>query len=68
MPTPRTRAILKPILEVLAGDPDDRLRLFCPDLHDPLLRAIFGRDVVQIYNTASAGLVMGILILPLIAP
>ena len=32
----------------------------------PLRRSIFGRDVVEIYNTASAGLVMGILILPLI--
>jgi len=32
----------------------------------PLLRQIFGRDVVQIYNTGSAGLVMGLLILPLI--
>ena len=33
----------------------------------PLLRSIFGANVVDIYNTASAGLVMGILILPLIA-
>jgi phosphate transport system permease protein len=33
----------------------------------PLLRTIFGRDVVNIYNTLSAGLVMGIMILPLIA-
>jgi phosphate transport system permease protein len=32
----------------------------------PLLREIFGKDTVQIYNTMSAGLVMGILILPLI--
>jgi phosphate transport system permease protein len=32
----------------------------------PLLRSIFGRDVIEIYNTASAGLVMGILILPLV--
>jgi phosphate transport system permease protein len=32
-----------------------------------LLRSIFGRDVVEIYNTASAGLVMGILILPLVS-
>jgi len=24
----------------------------------PLLRSIFGKDVVEIYNTASAGLVM----------
>jgi phosphate transport system permease protein len=33
----------------------------------PLLRSIFGRDVVEIYNTGSAGIVMGILILPLIS-
>jgi phosphate transport system permease protein len=33
----------------------------------PLLRTIFGPNVVEIYNTASAGLVLGILILPLIA-
>jgi phosphate transport system permease protein len=32
----------------------------------PLLRAIFGEGIVQIYNTSSAGIVMGILILPLI--
>jgi phosphate transport system permease protein len=31
-----------------------------------VLRSIFGRDVVDIYNMASGGLVMGILILPLI--
>jgi phosphate transport system permease protein len=31
------------------------------------LRQVFGVDVVNIYNTASAGLVMGILILPLVA-
>ena len=33
----------------------------------PLLRGVFGVDVVQIYNTASAGIVIGILILPLIS-
>ena len=33
----------------------------------PILRAIFVIDTVQIYNAASAGIVMGILILPLIA-
>jgi len=33
----------------------------------PILRSIFGIDTVQIYNAASAGIVMGILILPLIA-
>jgi phosphate transport system permease protein len=33
----------------------------------PLLRSVFGSNVVEIYNMGSAGLVMGILILPLIA-
>jgi phosphate transport system permease protein len=33
----------------------------------PVLRSVFGENVVNIYNTASAGLVMGILILPLIS-
>jgi phosphate transport system permease protein len=33
----------------------------------PLLRSIFGHGVVEIYNTASAGLVIGILIIPLVA-
>jgi phosphate transport system permease protein len=33
----------------------------------PTLRGIFGQDLVEIYNTASAGIVMGILILPLIS-
>ena len=32
----------------------------------PLLRSIFGSGTVQIYNTLSAGIVMGIMILPLI--
>ncbi len=31
------------------------------------MRSIFGENVVSIYNTASAGIVIGILILPLIA-
>jgi phosphate transport system permease protein len=63
---PRVRNILKPILEVLAGIPTIVYGYFTLTFMTPLLREIFGRDVVQIYNTASAGLVMGILILPLI--
>ena len=64
--TPRVRNTLKPILEVLAGIPTIVYGYFALTFITPLLREIFGRDVVQIYNTASAGLVMGILILPLI--
>jgi phosphate transport system permease protein len=63
----RVRSLLKPILEVLAGIPTVVYGYFALTFMTPFLRAIFGRDVVDIYNTASAGLVMGILILPLIS-
>lgn len=64
--TPRVRSTLKPILEVLAGIPTIVYGYFALTFMTPLLRQIFGSEIVQIYNTASAGLVMGILILPLI--
>src|SRR5512147_348106 len=65
--TPRTRRTLKPILELLAGVPTIVYGYFALSFMTPLLRSIFGQDIVQVYNTGSAGLVMGILILPLIA-
>jgi phosphate transport system permease protein len=63
----RLRSIVKPVLEVLAGIPTVVYGYFALSFMTPLLRNIFGEDVVNIYNTASAGLVMGILILPLIS-
>lgn len=65
--TPRVRNILKPVLEVLAGIPTVVYGYFALTFMTPILRGIFGDDVVQIYNTMSAGLVVGILILPLVA-
>lgn len=62
-----TREILKPILEVLAGIPTVVYGYFALTVVTPLLRNLFGTDTVEIYNTLSAGLVMGILILPLIS-
>ncbi|WP_422477476.1 phosphate ABC transporter permease subunit PstC [Pleomorphochaeta sp. DL1XJH-081] len=63
----RVRATLKPVLEVLAGIPTIVYGYFALTFMTPLLRSIFGDDVVEIYNTASAGLVIGILVLPMIA-
>ena len=64
--SPRARGILKPVLEVLAGIPTVVYGYFALTLMTPLLRSIFGVDRVEIYNVGSAGLVIGILILPLI--
>jgi phosphate transport system permease protein len=64
---PRMRALLKPILEVLAGIPTVVYGYFALTFMTPLLRGVLGVEVVQIYNTASAGIVIGILILPLIS-
>ena len=64
--TPKARSLLKPVLEILAGIPTVVYGYFALTFMTPLLRSIFGKDVVDIYNMASGGLVMGILILPLI--
>jgi phosphate transport system permease protein len=63
----KARGILKPILEILAGIPTVVYGYFALTFMTPLLRGIFGEDNVQIYNTLSAGLVMGIMILPLVS-
>lgn len=64
---PKTRNTVKPILEVLAGIPTVVYGYFALTFMTPLLRLIFGVERVQIYNMASAGIVVGILIIPLIA-
>jgi len=63
----KSRKTLKPILEVLAGIPTVVYGYFALTFMTPLLRAILGADVVDIYNTASAGIVIGILIIPLVS-
>lgn len=66
--TDKVRGRLKPILEVLAGIPTIVYGYFALTFMTPLLRSIFfGQETVEIYNTASAGLVIGILVLPMIA-
>jgi phosphate transport system permease protein len=62
--TKRVRTALKPVLEILAGIPTVVYGYFALTFMTPLLRAIFGTDTVNVYNMASAGLVMGIMIIP----
>lgn len=64
--SPRVRATLKPVLEVLAGIPTVVYGYFALLFVTPILRNIFGTSM-SIYNMLSAGLVMGIMILPLIS-
>ncbi len=64
--TPRARNILKPILEILAGIPTVVYGYFALQFMTPVLRTIFGVETVQIFNVASAGIVVGILIIPLV--
>ena len=65
--SPRVRGILKPALEMLAGVPTVVYGSFALPFVAAILRAVLGKDLVQIYNIASAGLVVGVLITPLIA-
>jgi len=58
------RSILKPILEILAGIPTVVYGYFAVNFMTPFLKIFF--DNIGVYNMLSAGLVMGILILPLI--
>lgn len=64
--SPKARSTLKPILEILAGIPTVVYGYFALLFMTPLLQRIFGEGV-QVYNMASAGIVMGIMILPLIS-
>jgi phosphate transport system permease protein len=64
---PRLRSVLKPILEILAGIPTVVYGYFALTFITPVLRGVFGENTVSIYNMASAGIAIGILILPLIA-
>ncbi|MFZ4848511.1 MAG: phosphate ABC transporter permease subunit PstC [Caldilinea sp.] len=65
--SPRARGILKPVLEVLAGIPTVVYGFFALGFMTPLLKNLFGKDTVEIFNVASAGIVIGILIIPLIS-
>jgi phosphate transport system permease protein len=62
----RVRRTFKPILEVLAGIPTVVYGFFALQFVTPFLQSILPFQV-EIYNALSAGLVMGIMIIPTIA-
>lgn len=65
--TPRVRGILKPVLEVLVGIPTVVYGFFALTFMTPVLRGIFGESTVQFFNVLSAGIVVGILVVPLVS-
>jgi len=63
--SPRVAAIVKPILEILAGVPTVVYGYFALLFVTPLLQRFLPQ--LEVFNALSAGLVMGIMILPLVA-
>ncbi len=63
----RVRNIFKPVLEILVGIPTVVFGFFAITFMTPLLRSIFGTSTVGFFNVLSAGIVVGILIVPLVS-
>lgn len=61
------RAWLKPIIELLAGIPTVVYGYFALSLLTPLLRSLLGENVVAIFNMGSAGIAIGLMIMPTIS-
>ncbi|MGM0884421.1 MAG: phosphate ABC transporter permease subunit PstC [Bacillota bacterium] len=61
----RVRKIIKPILEVLAGVPTIVYGYFALSLVTPLIQSLF--DSAGIFNALSAGIVVGIMIIPMVS-
>ena len=69
--SPQRRAVLKPILEILAGIPSIVFGYFglvfvTPYVIQPLFERVFGLEVKGL-NALSAGIVVGIMIIPMVS-
>ena len=63
--SPRARQVIKPVLEILAGIPTVVFGYFALTTVTPLLRQVFPE--LPLFNAASAAIVVGIMILPMVA-
>jgi phosphate transport system permease protein len=63
---PRVRSVVKPVLEVLAGIPTVVFGFFALQFITPRLQSLLPWDV-EIFNALSAGIVMGVMIIPTVA-
>ncbi len=61
----KTRSVVKPVLEILAGIPTVVYGYFALTFITPLLRAVV--PGTNIFNAASASIVVGVMILPMVA-
>ena len=65
---PKVRAVLKPVLEILAGIPTVVIGFFALQWVTPsLLRPIFGEDRVFVFNGAAGAVAVGLMVVPIIA-
>jgi phosphate transport system permease protein len=62
---PRTRALLKPLVEILAGIPTVVYGFFALTFVTPILQRFF--PSIGLFNSLSASIVVGIMILPFVA-
>ncbi len=63
--SPRVRAVIKPVLEILAGIPTVVYGYFALSFITPLLQGVL--PSTKVFNAASAAIVVGIMILPMVA-
>ena len=63
----RIRNIFKPVLEILVGIPTVVFGFFAVTVMTPVLRSVFGTSSVGFFVGLSAGIVVGILIIPLVS-